>query len=238
MGCPPCRNFTPELVNTYKLLNNGDKKRLEIIFISCDRDEKSYNEYFETMPWLSIGFQDKKRESALSNHFDVNGIPCFVLLDPKDMSIINSNAVGKVRADKEGLKFPWLPEPVKEIDAEPEGIDEGLSLVVLQESLEEKVQEDNKEIVKKIALKYKNTKLNDNDILFFSASKEGHLANRVRDACDIKDESNKDKVKVVMMNIPENSYYEYTEDSLSAENIESFFNKYKNNELSTKPMGA
>ncbi|CAF5156466.1 unnamed protein product [Rotaria sp. Silwood1] len=41
--CPPCRNFTPILSKFYK--KYVETKNFEIIFISSDRDENSFNDY-------------------------------------------------------------------------------------------------------------------------------------------------------------------------------------------------
>jgi nucleoredoxin len=237
--CGPCRSFTPKLIEAYNKINK-DKKRFEVVFCSADRDQKAYDDYFGTHPWLSIPFADKKREGALSSHFDCDGIPHLVILDPKNnFEVINGNAVGKVYGDEEGKDFPWAPDMVKHIDSDPEGIDEGLSLVVLQESVNSKVQEENLEkILKPIAEKYKGKKLNDSEILFFVANKEGHLAYRVRDACSVDKEGDKNKPQVVMMNIPDDSYYAFDSEELNMETIEKFFESYKAGSLSTKPMGA
>lgn len=237
--CGPCRSFTPKLIEAYNKIN-ADKKRFEVVFCSADRDQKAYDDYFGTHPWLSIPFTDKKREGQLSSHFDCNGIPHLVILDAKNnFEIINANAVGKVHGDAEGKSFPWAPDMVKHIDSDPEGIDEGLSLVVLQENVDSKEQEENLEkILKPIAEKYKGKKLNDSEVIFFVANEEGRLANRVRDACSIDKESDKKKPQVVMMNIPDDSYYAFDSEELSKESIEKFFEDYKAGSLSTKPMGA
>jgi len=50
--CPPCKSFTPILANFYKEINR-DKKRLEIIFMSMDKTEQEFKNYFSTMPWLA-----------------------------------------------------------------------------------------------------------------------------------------------------------------------------------------
>lgn len=213
---------------------------MEVIFFSADRDEKAFNEYFETMPWLSIPFTDKKREEKLSAHFNVSGIPCLVILDPKDLSIINKNATGKVRGDKEGAGFPWAPNVVKEIDAEPQGIDEGLSLVVLQENTGTDEKENNiSKVLKPVAEKYKGVKLSkDAEVMFFHASTEGgRLAERVRNVCKVT-KNDDSKPNVVLMNIPDNTYYEYKYDSLTVENLEKFFDSVKANSLESKIMSA
>ena len=39
--CPPCRQFTPRLKQTYEAIN-ATGKRLEIVFVSSDHDEKQF----------------------------------------------------------------------------------------------------------------------------------------------------------------------------------------------------
>ena len=69
--CPPCRGFTPELVSTYNKVKEAGKN-FEIIFVSSDRDEGGFKEYWGSMPWLAIPFGDK-RKNLLSDHFEVEG---------------------------------------------------------------------------------------------------------------------------------------------------------------------
>jgi hypothetical protein len=64
------------------------------------------------------------------------------------------------------------------------------------------------------------------------------LANRVRDACSVDKEGDKNKPQVVMMNIPDDSYYAFDSEELTMDSIEKFFESYKAGSLSTKPMGA
>jgi len=47
------------LVEFYKKFNK-DKKRFEIVFVSNDKDEESWKEYFSEMPWLAIPYEDKE----------------------------------------------------------------------------------------------------------------------------------------------------------------------------------
>jgi nucleoredoxin len=56
--CPPCRGFTPKLAEWYTNLTDGPLKgKLEIVFISSDRDQAAFEEYFESMPWLALPFE-------------------------------------------------------------------------------------------------------------------------------------------------------------------------------------
>ena len=58
--CPPCRGFTPELVKFYNANHEG--KNFEIIFVSSDRDEKSFKEYYNDMPWLALAFSERNKK--------------------------------------------------------------------------------------------------------------------------------------------------------------------------------
>ena len=77
--CPPCRGFTPILAKFYKVANEK-KKQIEIIFVSFDRDEGGFNEYYATMPWLSYPFKDKEKMKCAQD-FQINGIPAFLVFD-------------------------------------------------------------------------------------------------------------------------------------------------------------
>ncbi|CAF1326353.1 unnamed protein product [Rotaria sordida] len=104
--CPPCRGFTPVLIEFYKT-HSGNKK-LEIIFISSDRDEKSFNEYYEDMPWLALDFTDRKKKEELGKKFNVSGIPTLILLDGDSGDVVCTNARSQIQSeDSKGEKFPW-----------------------------------------------------------------------------------------------------------------------------------
>lgn len=79
--CIPCCLFTPKLAKVYEPL--ASKSDFEVIFISSDRDENSFKEYFSKMPWLSIPFADLETKKSLKKLFNVNGIPHLVVLDAK-----------------------------------------------------------------------------------------------------------------------------------------------------------
>ena len=84
--CPPCKAFTPLLSKFYKLANEKEKQ-IEIIFISFDRDEKSYKEYYDSMPWLSFPFKSEKKE-VFAKDFSIKGIPALLIFD-KDGKLID-----------------------------------------------------------------------------------------------------------------------------------------------------
>ncbi|KAL7255851.1 hypothetical protein ACSBR1_009897 [Camellia fascicularis] len=76
--CPGCRNFLPKIIEAYQEIKAKDNL-FEVIFISYDRDEASFQAFFSRMSWLAIPFGDKRRES-LTRKFKVSGIPMVVAI--------------------------------------------------------------------------------------------------------------------------------------------------------------
>ena len=66
-------------------------KPFEVIFVSADHDEKSFKEYYGTMPWLAIGFNDARREAYMGEQ-KVNGIPDLKIISTKTGRIIEPAA--------------------------------------------------------------------------------------------------------------------------------------------------
>jgi len=110
--CPPCRGFTPKLAEAYSKDLQG--KGLEIVFVSSDKDEKAFSEYYGEMPWTSLPFQDKARKAALDKKFKVQGIPTFVILD-SDGKLITKDGREVVSSDPTGADFPWKPQKLSEL---------------------------------------------------------------------------------------------------------------------------
>mmetsp|Transcript_25572 Transcript_25572/g.76190 ORF Transcript_25572/g.76190 Transcript_25572/m.76190 type:complete len:335 (+) Transcript_25572:98-1102(+) len=107
--CPPCRGFTPKFAEWYS--KDLKAKGSEVIFVSSDRDEDSFKDYYKDMPWLALDYSQRKEKEVLSNHFGVEGIPSLVILD-KDGSVINKEGRNAISGDPTGADFPWHPKPV------------------------------------------------------------------------------------------------------------------------------
>lgn len=115
--CPPCRGFTPKLIEFY---NNEKQKRngtkFEIIFVSWDRDETSFKEYFATMPWLALPYDpDKKHKGKLTKKFRVQGIPKLVLIDGENGKTITVDGYTCLTDNPNGEGFPWRRKKVTEV---------------------------------------------------------------------------------------------------------------------------
>ena len=114
--CPPCRQFTPylkQLYNEWKKQNN----KIEIIFISGDRDYNQFKSYFEKDhgSWLALPFGCQEIQKV-NQKFQVRGIPTLIFLDSSG-NVIEMN--GRNLVQKQGVNaFNTLskniPEPKKE----------------------------------------------------------------------------------------------------------------------------
>lgn len=78
--CPPCRMFTPKLVEWYKEFKPAHPD-FELVFVSADRDEAAMQQYMaeDGMPWPAASFD--QRENEIFRQFASDGIPYLVLLD-------------------------------------------------------------------------------------------------------------------------------------------------------------
>merc|ERR1719181_49946 len=109
--CPPCRGFTPKLAEWYK--TDLQSKGLEVVFVSSDQDEDSFNSYYGEQPWLALPYAERDGKAALNKKFKVNGIPSLVIVDAQTGELITADGRAAVSSDPTGEKIPWTP-PTKE----------------------------------------------------------------------------------------------------------------------------
>jgi nucleoredoxin len=188
--CPPCRGFTPKLSEFYK---SGLKDKMEIIFVSSDRDEKSFNEYSAEMPWLSLPFRRRHEKDALSKALDVNGIPALIVIN-SDGSVVTEDGRGKVMKDPKGQDFPegWLPQPFNDVNDDPSDLNEEQCLIALGNAREMS------EAVKAVASEYFTKAGNEVSAMpmrFFSAP-DGNVSNKLRTLTGLKGD------KLILLDIP------------------------------------
>jgi len=120
--CPPCRSFSPKLIEFY----NSCKNDLEIVFVSSDRDEKSFGDYFGKFPWLAMvpaftSDESRDRQGKLANMFQIQGIPSVIVLDAKTGNFITNNARTEIMQttsdeSKKELVASWLAKEAVPID--------------------------------------------------------------------------------------------------------------------------
>ena len=119
--CPPCRAFLPKLIDAYHKIKAKDDA-FEVIFISSDRDQASFDKFFGGMPWLALPFGDS-RKAFLSRKFKVTGIPRLVAIGSSGRTVTKEarDLVALHGADA----YPFTEERIKEIEAEQEEIAKG-----------------------------------------------------------------------------------------------------------------
>lgn len=87
--CPPCRAFTPELVEAYKKIKSRHPE-FELVFVSSDRDQDAMKDYMvgDKMPWTALKYSDARSGRLLPRPDNERGIPNLVFVDGngKDLS--------------------------------------------------------------------------------------------------------------------------------------------------------
>ncbi|WP_269522839.1 thioredoxin-like domain-containing protein [Coraliomargarita parva] len=93
--CPPCRRFTPKLVQFYDE-QSAKHDNFEIIFVSSDKNEDAMLEYMvgTKMNWPALEYSRKKSSKELTKYCG-SGIPCLVLVDNEGKVLADSFVAGK-----------------------------------------------------------------------------------------------------------------------------------------------
>jgi nucleoredoxin len=182
--CPPCRGFTPKLAAQYKKIKDAGLP-FEIVFVSSDRDETAFKEYYGEMPWLALPYESRSVKEQLSNKFGVSGIPSLVLLD-KDRSTITTSGRGAVMGAL--ADFPWHPEPIADLAKEMDGLNETPSVVLLCDGAEKSAQEAAYKALEPIAEEVRKRSKESGDdpelSFFIATSGDGPIA-RIRELCGL-----------------------------------------------------
>lgn len=110
--CPPCRGFTPQFAEWYT--SNLKAKGLEVIFVSSDKDEAAFIDYYGEMPWLSLPYANRDLQKVLNTKFKVQGIPSVVVLGP-DGEVITKDGRAAISGDPTGEDLPWKPKKFAEV---------------------------------------------------------------------------------------------------------------------------
>ncbi|UJR24526.1 hypothetical protein I4U23_005901 [Adineta vaga] len=104
--CGPCCEFTPKLSKFYKTY--AEKKNFEIIFMSADEDEESFNDYYKEMPWLKFDFKQQKKKEKVEEKLEIESYPTLILFDGDSGEVLCADACDKISdEDPKGKDFPW-----------------------------------------------------------------------------------------------------------------------------------
>jgi len=233
--CPPCRGFTPKLAETYKKVK-VKHANFEIIFISSDKDKKTWEEYYGTMPWIALPYEKRSEKEQISSLFGIRGIPSLVLLDVNG-SVINKSARSAIGADPEGENFPWYPKKVNDIANSSDGINDYPSLIILAAGLDSKVKNALEAEVTKVAEEvYSEAKANNEEApirFFMSNSKDGGPMAQLKKLCSLGDDHG---LKAVLLDIPDNGGFYEIQESITADVIRKKLEQFKEKKLERKEL--
>eukprot|EP01124_Arcella_intermedia_P018879 TRINITY_DN25_c0_g1_i4.p1 TRINITY_DN25_c0_g1~~TRINITY_DN25_c0_g1_i4.p1 ORF type:complete len:424 (-),score=74.95 TRINITY_DN25_c0_g1_i4:42-1265(-) len=196
--CPPCRAMTPKIVQTYNVLKSAGKA-FEVIFASSDNDEHSFKEYYAEMPWLAFPWKDG-RIDELSELYEVEGIPTFVVIDTKTWKTITVEGTSAVGTDPTGKDFPWHPKPLNNVDNAGGAINSDPCFIYLDSNLTDATTAHLQQVAESYVNKW-NSAGSEHPLKFFWG-KSGGLADRIKQFLKIEEDP-----VLVILNLSDGEYY-------------------------------
>ena len=132
--CPPCRGFTPLLIDSYK--QHLHPKGLRCVLVSWDRDDTSFTDYYSSMPWLALPYEESSRNQELCQHFAVRTIPTLALVDPEG-NTITTGAREALVDDPQGEHYPWTEPAGRDFAvSDPKRLNDSPSVICICEAHE------------------------------------------------------------------------------------------------------
>lgn len=122
----PCQAFTPTLIDFYKKYKKSG--RFEIVLVSADETEEAFNEYYGTMPWLSI--QDQEVRKSLIKKLRITEYPTLVVVQNKTgffVTLQGRKHFDELEKPEEAKK---LPDMWKNMKARPLDKDAGQEIQI------------------------------------------------------------------------------------------------------------
>uniref|UniRef100_A0A3B3S0R0 Nucleoredoxin n=1 Tax=Paramormyrops kingsleyae TaxID=1676925 RepID=A0A3B3S0R0_9TELE len=231
--CPPCRSLTRVLVESYRTVKESGQK-FEIVFVSADRSEESFKQYFSEMPWLAVPYSDEGRRSRLNRLYGIQGIPTLILLDTEGHMITRQGRV-EVLNDPECQLFPWHPRPVLELcESNAVQLNEGPCLVLFVDAEEEGELEAAKQLIQpiaeKILAKYK-AKEEEAPLLFFVAG-EDDMSDSLRDYTNLPEAA----PLLTILDMSARAKYVRDVEEITPEVVEQFVSDFLAEKLKPEPI--
>ncbi|KAB5537743.1 hypothetical protein DKX38_015276 [Salix brachista] len=114
--CPPCRAFLPKLIEAYHTIK-AKGSAFEVIFISSDRDQSTFDEFYSEMPWLTLPFGDGRKQ-ILNKKLKIQGIPAAVAIGPSGRTITKEARMHLTAYGADAFSF--TEEHLKQLEEEIE----------------------------------------------------------------------------------------------------------------------
>jgi nucleoredoxin len=236
--CPPCRGFTPQLAEWYN--TSLKAKGFEVVFVSSDKDENGFKEYAGEQPWLALDYSDRKGKELLSNHFKVEGIPSFVIID-KDGSVITKDGRAAVSGDPTGVEFPWYPKPVSNLKSGPGNINEVPTVIAFCEAADAAAQKAAEAAMEPIAKRYieeaKAKGEDDPQVAFVIATESNGMEPKIRGMPGLPEASAALVPKLMLVDIPdEGGFYDGPEGDVTTSIVQKLVDDYLAKSLERKQL--
>lgn len=144
--------FTKKLVRGYRALKRV-RDDFEILFVSSDRDRKSFKDNFNQMPFGAIPYGDRYAKNKLTKFLGIRGIPALLIFGPKPVAggfrpLLNPNIRDFFERGDYINDFPYLPSPFGDINATKEDINTHRFIIIFHEAGDDMEQDEIKEAIK------------------------------------------------------------------------------------------
>lgn len=68
---------------------------MEVVYVSLEPNEKSFNEDFSKMPWAAHPYTQERQQ--LAQHYEVSGIPALVIVERDNGRVLTKDGVNEVQ---------------------------------------------------------------------------------------------------------------------------------------------
>lgn len=130
--CPPCKAFSPILIDFYQKVS----KDVEIVYVSSDKSVSEFEAYYKNMPWLAIPTDRgaAQLKNGLAQTFGIQGIPTLIVLEAATGRFVTADARTDVQhgsANPKGVIQKWSAIESKPVSEASQATAQGFLKTVL-----------------------------------------------------------------------------------------------------------
>lgn len=230
------KEFTPWLIKAYKLLRKN-RSDFELMFISGDESQASFDASVSDMGFASVPFEDTAAREGLERRLEIQSYPTLVMLGPKppsvdddggtnvggDRPIINTEVQAVIENGDYVSQFPFYPRKWGDLCTTTDDINTHKCLVVFHEGGNDEEQMDLEDTIQDAADEYVGDELCK---FYWACDADAPLSVNIRRACRL---GPIDGIpRMVLLDIPnDGAFYVSGETEISAETIGKFLSNYK-----------
>lgn len=219
--CPPCKQFTPKLSQAYTALKEH-RDNFELLFVSSDHDQSSFDEYFAEMTFSAIPFAAREAKAAISSKLQVRGIPTLMIFGPcpadgGDRPLINGYIRGVIEQGDYISEFPYVPKAYGDLNKTTDNINNYKCVIVFHEAGDDEEHGEIQEALKGASDAY----VGRGELKFYWAFAITGLSKTVREALEIGPIG--DAPVMIVLDIPnQGSFYVSEAPEITTTNILRF----------------